>query len=165
MATIPSLSARLNPPLQGREAITDAITRFLVGLDTDDKTLFESAFTETASLNINGSVTEGLPALITGCYDRIGKLDTTHFLTNVRINLEEGGKKANATASALSQHYRPGEGMVGGKDALLVGSLYWVELVKDESGGEREGEFWRIQHFILKSTWADGPWAVLAPPA
>ncbi|KAL3466894.1 SnoaL-like domain-containing protein [Aspergillus heterothallicus] len=161
MATIPSLPARLSPALTGREAITDAIHRFIAGLDTSDKALFESAFTETATLDVNGTVMEGLPGITTGCYEFIGKLDTTHFLTNVRINIEEGGKKASATASALSQHYRPGEGLQGGKEALLVGGLYWVELVRDDSEAEKEGEFWRIQHFVLKSTWAEGEWGVL----
>jgi hypothetical protein len=165
MATIPPLPARLSPGLTRREAVTDAITRFLVGLDTSNKSLFESAFTSTATLTINGKTIEGLPAIITGCYNVIGKLDTTHFLTNVRIHVEEGGRKAGVTASALSQHYRAGEGLVGGKEALLVGSLYWVEVVRNEGEegreGEGEGEFWRIQHFTLKSTWAEGEWGVL----
>ncbi|KAJ0419679.1 hypothetical protein BJY00DRAFT_285737 [Aspergillus carlsbadensis] len=157
MATIHPLPAHLSPALTRREAITDAITRFLVALDTSDKPLFESAFTASATLNINGTVLEGLPALVSGCYDLISKLDTTHFLTNVRINVEESGKRAGVTASALSQHYRAGEGLVGGMEALLVGCLYWVEVVRDEG----EEEFWRILHFTLKSTWADGEWGIL----
>ncbi|KAL2812002.1 hypothetical protein BJX63DRAFT_397866 [Aspergillus granulosus] len=161
MATIPSLPARLSPVLTGREAITDAIHRFLTGLDTSDKSLFESSLTETATLNINGTVTEGLTSIITDRYGFISKLDTTHSLTNVRIHVEEGGNRASATANALSQHYRPGEGMQGGKDALLLGSLFWVELVRDEGEQGTEGEFWRIQHFLLKSTWAEGEWGVM----
>ncbi|KAL3488400.1 SnoaL-like domain-containing protein [Aspergillus germanicus] len=163
MATLPPLPAHLSPGLTRREAITDAITRFLVGLDTSNKSLFESSFTSTASLTINGNTIEGLDAIITECYDVIGKLDTTHFLTNVRIHVDEGGRTAGVTASALSQHYRAGEGLVGGKEALLVGSLYWVEVVRDEAEGDNdgEGEFWKIQHFTLKSTWAEGEWGVL----
>jgi hypothetical protein len=166
MATITHLPAHLSPALTRREAITDAITRFLVGLDTTNKSLFESSFTPSATLTINGNTIEGLDAIITGCYDVIGKLNSTHFLTNVRIHVEEGGKKAGVTASALSQHYRGGEGLVVGKEALLVGCLYWVEVVRDggeEEGreGEGEGEFWRIRHFTLKSTWAEGEWGVL----
>ncbi|KAL2836898.1 hypothetical protein BJX68DRAFT_274314 [Aspergillus pseudodeflectus] len=164
MATIHPLPALLSPTPTVREAVTDAITRFLVGLDTSDKSLFESAFTPTATLSTNGNVFQGLPAIITGCYDLIGKLDTTHFLTNVRINVEEGegGKRARVTASVLSQHYRPGEGLRGagnGKDALVMGSLYWVEVVRDEEEGE--GEFWRVQHLTLQSMWADGEWWIL----
>ncbi|KAL2812540.1 SnoaL-like domain-containing protein [Aspergillus granulosus] len=152
------LPACLSPALTVREAITDAVTRFLVGLDTPDKHLFESAFIKSATLSVNGNVFEGLSSIMTGCYDLIGKLDTTHFLTNVRINVEACGKKAGVTASALSQHYRPGEGLQGGgKDALVMGSLYWVELVRDEG----EEEFWRIQHLTLRSAWADGEWWIL----
>ncbi|KAL3460961.1 hypothetical protein BJX64DRAFT_172477 [Aspergillus heterothallicus] len=42
MTTVHHLPARLSPALTVREAITDAITRFLVGLDTSDKPLFEN---------------------------------------------------------------------------------------------------------------------------
>jgi hypothetical protein len=158
--SIPSLPARLNPPLTGREAITDALSRFLIALDTADEALFTSSLTPTSSLTINGDTTSGLPDILSLRFSLIGKLDTTHHATNLRINISEDGKTAQAAASMLSQHYRNGEGMTGpGKESMLLGNLIGVEFVRDEEDGE--GEFWRIRSFVLQSNWAEGVWDVL----
>ncbi|KAL3482940.1 hypothetical protein BJX62DRAFT_245383 [Aspergillus germanicus] len=95
------LPARLSPALTVWEAITNAVTRFLVALGTPNKPLFEPAFTKSTTLSVDGNVFEAC------------------------------GKKAGVTASTLSQQYRTvGVCLQGsGKDALVMGSLYWVELV------------------------------------
>ncbi|KAJ5894811.1 hypothetical protein N7495_006502 [Penicillium taxi] len=150
-----SLPATLSPPLDDRSAITDALYRCILGLDTNDSKLFDSAFALDASFSINGRVSQGLPAIHTDCFDLISKLDTTHFVTNIRINIE--GDKATLTASALAQHFPGSKGMAPDQSRLLTGSLYWAELVKDGADG-----LWKIEAVNMKSKWVEGDWAVLA---
>lgn len=85
---MPSLPAKLSPPLSSREAITDAIYRAVVGLDTNDADLFNSALTDDGVLDLIGWVLEGREAIGSQCFDAVSKLDTTHFITNTRINVD-----------------------------------------------------------------------------
>ena len=139
-----------------REAITDALYRGVLGLDTNDKALFDSAFTQDASFDLNGSVMSGLEAIHTGCYDTISKLDTTHFISNVRVNVRDGDSTASMTTSALAQHYPHKQGTEPGAKRLLTGSLYFLELVKDDKDG-----LWRIKDWKLQLIWAEGDWGVM----
>lgn len=150
----PALPASLTPALSDRDAIADALYRGVIAFDTADEVLFKSALTEDAVLVLNGTVMEGYEAIYSGCYVNISKMDTNHFLTNMRINITEESK-AQVSCSALSQHYRGGEGMTPGSDFLLAGGLYAVELVKDAGDG-----LWKIKHWTLKTTWGQGDWAV-----
>ncbi|PLB54052.1 hypothetical protein P170DRAFT_504876 [Aspergillus steynii IBT 23096] len=158
MTTIPNLPPSLSPALTGREAISDAVFRFVQALDTSDLALFDSVFMPESTFEINGRLIEGLPALHTDCFEAISKLDTTHFVTNIRINIADSATEASLTASALSQHYGGGKGMQPDQKRLLVGSLYYVDLVKDS--GDENG-LWKIKAFNMNSTWAEGDWGVL----
>lgn len=137
-----------------KEAITDAIYRFVTGLDTGDLALFNSAFSEDACFNLNGDVMEGMEMIRSKCYEVISKLDTTHFITNIRVDLKEGELTASLTASALAQHYRQGQGMIPGATHLLVGSRYSVDLISD-------GAFWRMKYCKIHLIWAEGDWDVI----
>ncbi|WBW71001.1 SnoaL-like domain [Schizosaccharomyces osmophilus] len=154
--SVPALPAILTPALSGRDAVADALYRSVMALDTADDALFKSAFTTDAVLDVNGTIMEGYDAIYSQCYAMLTKLDTNHFLSNMRINIIEGDSKAQVTCSALSQHYRGGEGMNPGSDFLLAGGLYWVELVKDSGDG-----LWKMKHWTLKSTWGQGDWGIL----
>jgi hypothetical protein len=154
--SIPCLPATLNPALSGREAIADAVYRCVVALDTDSPTLFRSAFTSDAIFDLNGTIMNGFDAINTQCFASISKMDTTHFISNLRINVLDGDSKAEVTCSALAQHYRGGEGMKPGAAPLLAGSLYWLELVKDEG----DDGLWKIKKWKMKSTWGQGDWGV-----
>ncbi|KAF7596238.1 hypothetical protein BBP40_002771 [Aspergillus hancockii] len=156
MSSLPSLPPTLSPALSGRDAIADALYRCVLGLDNGDSALFDSAFTSNATFGINGRVSEGLPAIHTDCFDVIAKLDTTHFLTNIRINIADSGSKASATASALAQHYGGGKGLQPDQPRLLAGSLYYADLIKDDASG-----LWKIETFKMQSTWAEGDWGVM----
>lgn len=156
MASIPSLPATLSPALTGRDAIADVLYRLVLGLDTNNKELFDSAFIADSTFAINGRVSEGLPAIHTDCFEPISKLDTTHFITNIRTTVDESGSKAAVTASALAQHYRGGKGLEPSQTRLLAGSLYYADLVKDETSG-----LWKVKDFKMQSTWAEGDWGVL----
>ena len=153
--SIPSLPATLTPALSGREAIADAVYRCLVAIDTDNPSLFKSSFTNDAIFELNGTTMNGFDEINEQCYASISKLDTNHYLSNLRINILDGDSKAEMTCSALAQHYHSREGMKPDTVPLLAGSFYWLELVKDESDG-----LWKIKHWKLKANWGQGDWGV-----
>ncbi|KAH8432796.1 nuclear transport factor 2 family protein [Aspergillus melleus] len=157
MTTIPTLPASLTPALTGRDAIADALYRCVIGFDTGDTALFDSAFLLDSTFEINGRVLSGLPEIHTGCFDPISKLDTTHFISNIRINIEDNGTEASLTASSIAQHYRAGKGMEADQPRLLGGSLYYVDLVKREE----DGGLWRIKAIKINSTWVEGDWGII----
>ncbi|SCU94579.1 LAFA_0F22672g1_1 [Lachancea sp. 'fantastica'] len=152
-----SLPATLTPALGGREAVADALYRFAVGLDTNDKALFESAFVTDAVFVLDGTVMDGLDAINTNCFGSISKLDTTHFLTNQRINISDENSKAELTCSALAQHYRGGESKKVDATSLLVGSSYRAHLVKTTEDG-----LWKMKRLELKIVWSQGDWGVFS---
>ncbi|KAK9312052.1 hypothetical protein V1522DRAFT_416812 [Lipomyces starkeyi] len=137
------------PSLGVCEAITDALYRAVIGLDT-------GPFTQDASFDLNRKVLDGLNAIHTGCYDFIAKLDTTHFITNIRVDIKDGESKASVTASALAQHYRPQQGREPGATRFMTGGLYFVDSVKDDKDG-----LWKITYWKLKSIWTEGDWGVM----
>lgn len=155
--SIPSLPTTLTPPLVGREAIADAVYRCVMGLDTNDLPLFQSAFTNDAIFDLNGTIMAGFDAINAQCFASISNMDTNHFITNLRINLVDQDSKVQVTCSALAQHYRGGEGMKPNATQLLAGSLYWLDMVKDAGDG-----LWKIKKLVLKSTWGQGDWAVFS---
>lgn len=156
MSSLPSLPASLSPPLSDREAINDAIYRAVVGLDTNDVDLFDSAFTDGGSFDLNGRVMEGREAVHSQMFDFISKLDTMHFVTNTRVNIDEGGSTASATASAIAQHYRGGQGRDPAASRFMSGVLYWLDLVKDGKDG-----LWRVKHWKGRSVWGEGDMGVM----
>lgn len=108
--TMATLAANLS--LSDREAIPDALYRSIIGLDSNDKTIFESAWHQDAQFIFDGTPPiEGLAAILDTTFQLIGVgLDTTHMVSNVRIDLKDGADTAKMTAHALAQHYRKGEG-------------------------------------------------------
>lgn len=155
--SIPSLPATLTPALSGRDAIADTIYRATSAFDYRDLALLRSAFLEEAVLEINGRAMEGIQAIIDDCFTPVSNLDTTHHVTGLRINILEEDAKAEATASALAQHFKAGEGMKQNGVPLFAGSLYWMELVKDSGDG-----LWKVKKWILQSNWGHGDWGVFA---
>lgn len=148
-----SLAAAL-AGLSTREAIKDVLYRCVAGIDAADAALFDSAFTEDASFDLNGTVMSSLASIKSGCYDVVAHLDTTHVISNERISYDAG--TAKLTATAMAQHYRKGEGMMSDAEHLFVGSLYWVDLVLDGADG-----VWKIKSWVMKSTSMEGTYAVL----
>ena len=139
-----------------REAISDALHRVLYGVDAADLALFDSGLTQDATFDIDGKLLEGLDAIHTGLYDHISQLDTTHFMTNIRIDVKEGASTAAVTAHSLAQHYRPKEGREAGTAYYLAGNLYYVDCVKDDQDG-----LWKAKHWELKVIWSMGDVGVM----
>lgn len=151
-----SLPTALFPPLSGREAVVDAAYRAVLGLDTNDVKLFESAFTEDASININGNVTAGRKALVSGLFGKISKLDTTHYLTNIRINISDGETKAMMSASSMAQHFLGGNGMDFEAKRFTSGSLYLLDLVRDDKEG-----VWKVTSWKIQPVWGEGDVSII----
>ena len=151
-----NLAAKLNLP--DREGIPDAIYRFMVGLDAPDQVLFESAWhKDTVFILDDRPPVHGLQDLVKTTFQFIGQgLDTTHFASNVRVDHQEGGTTAKLTTHAMAQHYRKGEGRNPKAERFLAGSMYWVDLTKDESDG-----LWKITKFTMKVIWCEGEGSIV----
>ncbi|RSL91046.1 hypothetical protein CDV31_015567 [Fusarium ambrosium] len=146
-----SLAANLSLP--DREAIPDALYRSIIGLDSNDKTIFESAWHQDAEFIYDGTPPiQGLAAILDTTFKYIGVgLDTTHLVSNVRIDLKDGADAAKMTAHALAQHYRKDEGRKPGAARYLTGNMYWVDLAKDQGDG-----LWKMTKFDMKVIWSEG---------
>jgi len=146
-----ALAANLGLP--DRESITDTLYRSVFGLDTADQATFETAWHKDATFIYDSSPpADGLDTILATVFKYVGEgLDTTHFVTNVRVEVKDGADTATATAHALAQHYRRGEGRDPKAPRYLTGNMYFVELAKDGSDG-----LWKIKNFDLKVIWREG---------
>lgn len=145
--------------LTPREAIADAFYRCTIGLDINDKELFESAWIKgpDATFDMDGSVTKGTDAL-SNLLAFIGPLDTTHLITNVRVDVKEGADTAYMTCAALAQHYRAGEGTDPNAKRLMSGSRSIIDLVKDSNDG-----LWPMKKWTIKMVWTEGDMSIVTP--
>ncbi|PYH67983.1 uncharacterized protein BO88DRAFT_454876 [Aspergillus vadensis CBS 113365] len=142
---------------QTREDIINALNRAILGLDTADSRLFDSALFPDSTFDLHVTVMSSLPNIHKDSYDNISKMDTTHILSNIRVTMVEGDdNRAKVTASALAQHYRPGEGNVHDTSRLLGGGLYYCDIDKDVTG---DG-LWKLRNWVVKLTWTEGDWGV-----
>lgn len=157
----PQVLSSLTP----REAITDAIYRAIIGIDRCDIPLFDSAFAnEDVSFEIRAGdeirAVQGLSNIRTQVLDRVGHMDTTHMLSNIRVDVKDGADTASLTAHALAQHCPPGRGKEPDGPKYLAGGEYWIDLVRDESDG-----LWKIKKWVLDIVWRQGDASVMQRPA
>ncbi|RFU33896.1 hypothetical protein B7463_g2404, partial [Scytalidium lignicola] len=152
------MSLLLPPKLSGaiteREAVADALYRAVLAFDHADESLLLTALTEDVAAEMPGSSAKGIPEFKAAVFDRVSKLDTTHFLSNVRVSIESA-TTAKASASAIAQHVRPGKGLEPGPNKFTSGGLYLCELVK-------VGELWKIKDWKANIVWIDGDPSVMA---
>jgi hypothetical protein len=149
------------PSLSDREAINDTVYRALLGFDHNDVPLFNSAFIsaqENMLFSINEREIHGLAAVRSQLLDFVGPMDTTHMISNVRIELKDGAENAKLNCYALAQHCPPGTGRDGAGKKYLAASEYWVDVVKE--GGE-----WRIEKWVMKVIWTQGDVEVMQRPS
>ncbi|KAA8644079.1 hypothetical protein EYZ11_005448 [Aspergillus tanneri] len=157
MASDWSLPAALSPALTTREAIADALHRCMIGMDTNDTALFDSAHTQDAQWNIGGRVVQGLQAIHRECYEKtIMTLDTTHYVTNIRIHVLDGASEGSLSALYQAKHFRGQTGTVPGAPSYTMGGVYFLNLVKDETDG-----LWKIKEFRMKKLWVEGDPSVM----
>jgi hypothetical protein len=151
--------AHILTSLTEREAITDALYRAVIGVDSNDALLFNSAFGEDAVFHMNGHIINGLDAARAQLLDFVGPMDTTHMISNVRVDIKEKASTASLTAYALAQHCPPGRGRETGGPKYLAAGEYFVDLVKNESDG-----VWKIEKWEMKSIWSQGDASVMQRP-
>ena len=146
-----TLAANLS--LSDREGIIDALYRSIIGLDTADQAMFESAWHKDATFVYDVMPpTQGLDAILATTFQYVGQgLDTTHFVSNVRIELKNGSDTAKVTSHALAQHYRKNEGRDKKAPRYLTGNMYYVDVAKDNSEG-----LWKIAKLDIKVIWCEG---------
>lgn len=151
------------PGLTDREAIADAIFRYMAGIDDNDAALLSSAFTEDAVFDLTSfgdpaALFHGRKPITDHLLRSVGGMDTLHQMTNQRIWISEAEGTAKVLAYALAQHKRVGEGTDYAAEELLLGSRMMVDAVRVK---EEEGR-WAIQRFVIKGAWGRGSWAVMA---
>ncbi|KAF7563275.1 hypothetical protein G7046_g854 [Stylonectria norvegica] len=148
--------------LSPREAIIDALSRALISCDRHDTQLFNSAWAgEDVVFEIHDGDTKVLPnrSLIrTHVLDRVGPMDTTHNVSNVRVDVKDGADTAFLTATSLAQHCPSGRGKEPDGPKYLVGGQYSLDLVRDEA------KEWRIKKCVLEVIWTQGDASIMQSP-
>jgi hypothetical protein len=124
--------------LTPREAVTDALHRAILGLDSNNRTLFASACLTTPEMQWHGGGIsvygwDGISAL----FERVFSLITTHVVSNIRVVFVDEAT-ARLTAHAVSYHVRPEDRESVEETSFTGWSLYDVELVGEEG-------VWRIK--------------------
>ncbi|GIZ49367.1 hypothetical protein CKM354_001239700 [Cercospora kikuchii] len=152
-----ALPAKLSPALSDREAVADTLSRFCLGMDTNDVELFDSAFTTDAFWDLSGKKVHGLEAIHKECYYyNIVRLDTTHMVSNVRVHIEENGTEASMTCLYVAWHWPGGMGMHPDSHRFTTGGQYYFDVVKDNASG-----LWKAKTFRMKKQWSEGDIAVM----
>ncbi|KAK4556192.1 hypothetical protein LTR86_006889 [Recurvomyces mirabilis] len=141
-----------------REAIIDALYRCVNAYDYTDDTLFESSLTSDLTITMLGQTMHGREEIRKHNYDFVKTLDTTHFLSNIRVQILEGEKEAKVTCNAVAYHYRPGTGSLPDAKRLVSGALYDCLVAWDEGDG-----FWKIREWEFKLMWREGDGSVMQP--
>ena len=150
------------PSLSQHEAIADALYRAAIASDHHDSALFDSAWAgEEVSMELhddNIRVVQGLPQIRAIVFDRVGPMDTTHNLSMVRVNHQDGADTASLTATSLAQHAPAGTGRDPNGTKYTVGGEYSVDVIKDEAG------VWKIKKLVLNVIWTSGDASLMRPP-
>lgn len=156
--------ASILPNLNTNEAIADALYRAAIGFDRNDISIFDSTFAgEDVAFELNLGNNEkrtidGLSVLKAQVLSSVGPMDTTHMISNVRINHKEGEDTASLTAYAMAQHCPPGRGKEGDGPKYTTGGEYAIDLVKDHGDG-----LWKIKKWVVDIIWTQGDRSVMAP--
>jgi hypothetical protein len=148
--------------LSHREAIADALYRAAIASDHHDTVLFDSAWAgEDVSMEIhddNKRVLQGLSLIRTNVLNRVGPMDTTHNISMVRVDYQDGAHTASLTATSTAQHAFPGTGRDPNGTKYTVGGEYCVDLIKDDAG------VWKIKKLVLNVIWTTGDASLMQPP-
>jgi hypothetical protein len=146
--------------LTPREAITDALYRAVIGFDRNDISMFNSAFAgEDVTFGSAGRMITGLTTARETVFAHVGPMDTSHMISNIRIDVKDGADTAQLKCYALAQHCPPGRGKEPDGPKYLVAGEYGVELVR----GEKDG-LWKIKKWVLDVIWRQGDASVMQMP-
>jgi len=144
--------------LSPREAVADALHRFVLGADSDNRELLESACLKDESMEFigGGFHVKGWTA-INELFQRLFTLITTHTVSNPRIELKDE-HTAFMTAHLISYHVRPEDALKPEDTSYTASTLYSLDLVKSSSDG-----LWKIKKWDIRVLWTTGDIKVLHP--
>ncbi|NUS17669.1 MAG: nuclear transport factor 2 family protein [Streptomyces sp.] len=141
--------------LRDRAEIVDALYRFGLGQDLRDRALFGSAFAADATLDFSPAAARwgGHSPVMTGrdtIVDTIlalfaGRVDTTHVVTNPRVEIAADRRTARLTALVQAQHLLT----AGHSRHALLANRYAVGLVPD-------GDRWVMRSVTIDNVWFTG---------
>ena len=122
--------------LSTREAVADALHRCVLGMDSNNRPLFESACLKGEDMVVMaGSIPLNGWAAIDAMMDRVFAIITTHTVSNIRVEVEgDDADTAQITAHATSYHVREEDATKPEDTSYTASSLYDIELVKVEGG-------------------------------
>ena len=80
------------------------------------------------------------------------------MISNIRVDIKDGGKEAQLNCYALAQHCLEGEGMKPDGKKYLAASEYWVDFVKGDVG-------WGAEKWVMKIIWTQGDASVMQRPS
>jgi len=144
--------------LSPREAIADALYRCTLGIDSNNRPLFESAFlkNETMTMTFGSTTLNGWDA-VNKFFQIVFDVTTTHITSNIRIDLKsEDADTAFMTANAIAYHMKTEEAFEREDRSYTAGNLYFMELVRDKGDG-----LWKIGKWEIRTLWTTGVRAVL----
>lgn len=152
MADLTTLTA-----LSPRETVADALYRCVLGIDSNNQEMFESACLKNEGMTvIAGPFTiEGWTA-ISEFFVKAFALVTTHITSNIRIELKDGADTASMTAHTLAYHVRLEDALKPEDTSYTASCLNFIDLVKDSNDG-----LWKIKKWEIKILWTTGDRAVL----
>jgi predicted SnoaL-like aldol condensation-catalyzing enzyme/ketosteroid isomerase-like protein len=145
--------------LEDRVEIVDALNRFAAGQDLRDPPLLASAFAPEATLDftqparrfgVDLAVIQGRETIVSSIQAALAELDTTHTVTNTRVDLE--GDTASLFALVEAQHLS----RANQARHLLLKNFYWVSLRRGDDG-------WVITRMRIENVWHVGDPTVLFP--
>jgi ketosteroid isomerase-like protein len=160
--TTASLESHALKEIWDRVEITDAIYRYTAALDYGDAALMESALTEdavvdltpfTSKVGLDFPVLAPREVVVGALIGAVGPLDTSHLVSNVRV--EVSGDTATARCYAQAQHFLPGQGPLPDQTRhALAMNRYTAHLARD-------GQRWRISRLVIDNAWFEGDPQVL----
>jgi hypothetical protein len=145
--------------LRDEQQVIDALYRFAAGQDLRRRELFLSAFSVDAELDFTQPARRfgiQMPIMIgrseiAKIMEILAPLDTTHTVTNPRVELH--GDEARLTALVEAQHVS----RAAPEQYLLLKNIYDVTLV-------RSAVDWKIRSLGIRNVWYQGDPGVLFDP-
>lgn len=141
------------PPLSDREAIADACYRTTASIDHADEELYWSAVTDDIYAEVAGTTVSSAQELKTKVWDNVIKVDTIHYLSNIRISIDSP-TTARVTFTSLAQHCRRGKGFEPGPNKFTTGAIFNCDAVK-------VGDIWKMKSWKANHVWGDGDPSVM----
>ncbi|KAH9895427.1 hypothetical protein F4778DRAFT_794308 [Xylariomycetidae sp. FL2044] len=151
------------PPLSDREAVADVCYASFAAIDFADEALFVGACAPDIHTNINGRVCDGIEELKRRVFENAGRrLDTVHYLTNMRVSVDSDSDSSAATATATARvtfaaqavHCRPGQGGKLGVHKWTTGAVYSCVAAKYDG-------VWKLKEMESNHLWAEGDPSVM----